>query len=96
VVIYDDMIRSGGSLLRAAEAYRSAGASDVRCVATHGVLPGDSLDQIRHSGLISKIICTNSHPRAVELSPEFPDLLQVRSVARVFVDVLNRARKEVK
>lgn len=67
VVIYDDMIRTGGTLLGAARAFRDAGASSVAAIATHGVFPGDSLDRLRQSGLLSRIVVTDSHPRAVEL-----------------------------
>lgn len=88
VVIYDDMIRSGQTLLNAAQAYRDAGAKVVYCVATHGVLPGDALQHIRHSGLIERIVCTNSHPRALELAPDSDDYLQVRSVANVLATAL--------
>ena len=47
VVIYDDMIRTGGSLLDAAQAYRDAGAVAIDAIATHGLFPGDSLAKIR-------------------------------------------------
>jgi ribose-phosphate pyrophosphokinase len=91
VVIYDDMVRSGQSLLNAAEAYRRAGAIDVTCATTHGVFPGDALEKIRGSGLISRIIATNSHPRAMELCREHQDFLSVRSVAGVFGEALQQA-----
>src|SRR5436190_22663145 len=39
VVIYDDMIRTGGSLMGAARAYRDAGAGRIAAIATHGVFP---------------------------------------------------------
>lgn len=68
VVIYDDMIRTGGSLLSAAEAYKKSGASVVYAVATHGVFPEDSLKIIQQSGLIAGIACSNSHPRAATLA----------------------------
>ena len=45
VVIYDDMIRTGGSLLNAAQVYRDAGAVAIDAIATHGVFPGDSLEK---------------------------------------------------
>lgn len=70
VVIYDDLIRTGGSLIGAAEAYLDAGATSVAAVATHGVLPGGSLQRIRESGLLPEVVCTDSHPRAVELADE--------------------------
>lgn len=38
VLLYDDMIRSGGSIVKAAEAYRNAGAAQVFVACTHLVL----------------------------------------------------------
>ncbi|OGQ86125.1 MAG: ribose-phosphate pyrophosphokinase, partial [Deltaproteobacteria bacterium RIFOXYA12_FULL_58_15] len=67
VVIYDDMIRTGGSLLQAAQAYRGAGAKRIVAVATHGLFPGDSVKRIIDSGLFEVVEVTDTHPRAVEL-----------------------------
>lgn len=86
VVIYDDMIRTGSSLLKAAEAYRGAGATDVSAIATHGVFPEDSLEKIRKSGLISKLACTDSHPRARTLAGDY---LRVESLAPLLVEKLS-------
>jgi ribose-phosphate pyrophosphokinase len=80
VVIYDDMIRSGGSLLQAAQAYHEAGAACVYAVATHGILPGNALEKIQTSGLIERMVVTDSHPRARKLESEF---LEVESVAEI-------------
>jgi len=90
VIVYDDMVRSGNSLLNAAKAYLEAGASDVACVTTHGLFPNDALHRIKESRLISKVICTNSHPRAVELARQADGFLAVRSVAKVLADVVRR------
>lgn len=87
VVIYDDMIRTGGSLMNAARAYRDAGAGEIFAIATHGVLPGDSLQRIAGSGLFSAIACTDSHANARALAG--PDLI-VRSAAALFVPLLRR------
>lgn len=81
VVMYDDMIRTGGSLLEAARAYIAAGASRVSAVCTHAVLPGDALRRLLDSGLLAAVACTDSHPRARELEVEG---LEVTSVASVF------------
>ena len=62
VVIYDDMIRTGSSLVQAARAYMDAGASRVHAIATHLVLPGTSLDSILGSGAIATVRGTDSHP----------------------------------
>jgi ribose-phosphate pyrophosphokinase len=89
VVIYDDMIRTGGSLINAAQAYRDAGATAVDAIATHGLFPADSLDRIRDTGLLGGIITTDSHPRAVALAGDF---LQVDSTAQLLVEhlIVNR------
>jgi len=85
VVIYDDMIRTGGSLMGAAEAYRQAGAISIDAIATHGVFPGDSLQRLRASGLFGAIWVTDSHPRAVALADDF---LHVDSTAGLLIEHL--------
>jgi ribose-phosphate pyrophosphokinase len=82
VCVYDDMIRTGGSLITAAKAYMDAGAKSISAYATHGVLPGDSLERLRYSNLFQHIVCTNSHPRAVQLEGDF---LRVTSIADILV-----------
>jgi ribose-phosphate pyrophosphokinase len=81
VIIYDDMIRTGGSLLGAAAAYRDAGATSIGVVTTHGLFCGDALDRLSASGLFSGIVSTDSHPAA--LGQKVP-LLSVDSVAPLF------------
>jgi len=85
VVIYDDMIRTGGSLLGAAAAYKEAGAIQIDAIATHGLFPGDSLTKIRDSGLLGRIVVTDSHPRAVALANDF---LHVDSTAKLLTEHL--------
>jgi ribose-phosphate pyrophosphokinase len=85
VVIYDDLIRSGSSLINAARAYRDAGARSVAAVATHGVFPGDALQRIAQSGLVEKLIVTDSHPRAAALAGPY---LQVLTIAPILAGYL--------
>lgn len=87
VVIYDDMIRTGSSLIHAAEAYRSAGATRVSVVATHGVFPEGSVERMRSSGLVDQIVCSDSHPRAVEHASDF---VHVRSLAPLLAEKIVR------
>ena len=68
VVIYDDMIRTGGSLIAAARAYKAAGAVKLTAIATHGVFPGDALERLSETGLFSAVACTDTHPRARALA----------------------------
>jgi ribose-phosphate pyrophosphokinase len=85
VVIYDDMIRTGGSLLGAARAYQAAGARRISAVATHGLFPEGALGRLQQSGLFDRVVCTDSHPNALKLRGDF---LQVEPVARIFADFL--------
>lgn len=62
VMIYDDMIRTGSSLLQAGRAYRKAGASKVHAIASHLVLPGGSLEKLLSAGVFETISGTDSHP----------------------------------
>ena len=86
VIIYDDMIRTGTSLMNAARAYRDAGAGRIAAICTHGVFPGDALARLRESGLFAQIACTNSHPNALTLD------VTIRSVAPLFVPFLRRTQ----
>ena len=87
VVIYDDMIRTGGSLLDAAQAYRDAGAVAIDAIATHGLFPGDSLAKIQASGLLGSVVVSDSHPRA-QLLAQTNTFLQVDSTAQVLLEHL--------
>jgi len=85
VVIYDDMIRTGGSLIEAAEVYKESGATAIDAIATHGLFPGDSLEKLRKTGLFGHLVVSDSHPRAVELASDF---LQVDSTATLLAEHL--------
>lgn len=94
VVIYDDMIRTGGSLVTAAQAYRDAGAVAIDAIATHGLFPGDSLAKIHATGLFGHVVTTDSHPRAVALAQSAPAgargnrFLEVESTAKLLSEHL--------
>jgi ribose-phosphate pyrophosphokinase len=83
VIIYDDMVRTGGSLLHAAQAYREAGASEIMVITTHGVFAGNGFQLIKESGLVKKIVCTDTHPNALGIADK---LLQIQSVDRLIVN----------
>lgn len=87
VIVYDDMIRTGGSLINAAKAYRDAGATEVSVLATHGLFSGDGLTRLRKSGLINKVVVTDTHPNAVNLQDDF---LEVHSIAPLLIHQLRK------
>ncbi len=90
VVLYDDMIRTGSSLIQAAEAYRAAGARDIYAAASHLVLPEGSLSRLRATGLFAGIFGTNSHPSCRELA-DTPDA--VFDISELFTNALARSAR---
>jgi ribose-phosphate pyrophosphokinase len=87
VVIYDDMIRTGSSLLQAGRAYLAGGASAVHAIASHLILPPGSLDKLRGAGVFQNILGTDSHPGSQQLAG-VPGA--VTSVAELMVKALER------
>ena len=86
-ILVDDMIDTGGTIVKAAETLFDAGAADVIVTATHGVLSGPAVDRLKNSR-VSEVIVTNTLPIAPER--QF-DKLTVLSIA----PLLARAIKEV-
>lgn len=86
VVLYDDMIRTGSSLVQAAQAYLAAGASRIHAIASHLVLPDGALDRLRSSGVFASISGTDSHPGSRQLAGA--GLGPVYSVATLFARAL--------
>lgn len=80
VIIYDDMIRTGGSLIQAAQAYKSAGASKISAIATHGVFPSNALNRIVEHPIFDCVSTTNSHPNARIVQQEKQNILCLSSI----------------
>lgn len=88
VIIYDDMIRTGTSLIGAARAYLDAGASSIAALATHGVLPGDAVARLEGCGLFDRLVCTDTHPRARALADAHPAFMEVETVVPLLCEQL--------
>lgn len=86
VILYDDMIRSGGSILQACRAYKDAGASKIGVIATHADFTASAVHDLKASGLIQEVVCTDSHPKAALVNDPF---LKVVSTAELFIDALS-------
>lgn len=89
-VLVDDMIDTGGTLVKAAEALFEQGANKVVAAATHGVLSGPAAERLQNSR-ISEVIVTNSLPIPEERSFEKLTQLSIaplvaRAVSEVFTD----------
>ncbi len=86
VIIYDDMVRTGGSLINAAQAYHEAGAKSIYVITTHGLFAKDALGRIKDHGIIKRIITTDTHPNMQDVNDPFID---VYSVAPLIANKLN-------
>ncbi len=87
VVLYDDMIRTGGSLVNAAKVYKEAGAEQIFVVATHGVFPNGSVKRLEESKLIEKIIVTDTHPNAREAAQK-TDFIEISSISYLLIQAV--------
>jgi ribose-phosphate pyrophosphokinase len=83
-VVVDDMISTGGTLVKAAEALRKRGATDVYTLATHGIFAGDAIAQFERSE-INKVIVTNTIP----LTSDSAKVEQL-SIAQILADAIKR------
>ncbi|SHN46376.1 ribose-phosphate diphosphokinase [Cryptosporangium aurantiacum] len=86
-ILVDDMIDTGGTIAKAADALKQEGAADVVVAATHGVLSDPATERLKN-GPISEVILTNTLP----IPPEKElDKLTVLSIA----PLIARAIREV-
>jgi ribose-phosphate pyrophosphokinase len=86
-ILADDMIDTGGSIVKAADLLYDAGAADVIIAATHGVFSDPAADRLKNSRA-REVIITNTLP--IREEQQF-DKLTVLSIA----PMIARAIKEV-
>lgn len=84
VVLIDDIIDTGGTLVKAAEMMLKNGATSVRALITHPVLSGAAIDKIENSPLL-ELVVTDTIPLK-KTSPK----IKVLSVADLFSGVMER------
>jgi ribose-phosphate pyrophosphokinase len=92
VLLYDDMIRSGGSIIKAAEAYRKAGASKIIIACTHLILTRNKEQETLKKVLKSAdaLIATDSvRPAdALPVSPATKGKIHFVSLARLLAEAV--------
>lgn len=90
-VLVDDMIDTGGTLVKAAEALKERGACKVVAYATHAVLSGPACEYIA-SDIIDEVVVTDTIP----LSESIKKLNKVRvlSLAEMLAEAIRRISNE--
>ena len=84
-VVVDDMIDTGGTIVKAAETLFENGAKDVIVAATHGILSDPARDRLQQSQ-ISEVVVTDTLPIPAER--QF-DKLTVLSIAPILATAIN-------
>jgi ribose-phosphate pyrophosphokinase len=91
VIILDDMVNTGQTLARTAQAAKTAGAASITAYSTHAILSGDAVSKIESSPL-EKLTVTDTVP----LSAEARGCGKIRSIsiAGVLAEVIRRVHHE--
>ena len=86
VLILEDEISRGTSLITAVKTVKEHGAREIKVVCTHGLFCGPAIDYIRNAP-IKEIITTNT----IDIPPEKRlDTIKVLSVAPLFAEAIKR------
>lgn len=89
VFLVDDMISTGGTMLRAARACRERGAGAVHCLATHGLL-GKGSEGLLADKAVDRIVVTDSLDSAVHAASGHEDRLEIVSCAPLIAEAISR------
>lgn len=87
VIVLDDEIASGGSMIELMAHLRANGARSIRIACTHGIFAGSALQRLAAQPDLSEIVCTNTLP----ITPDrVVDKLTVLSVAPALAEAMRR------
>ena len=89
VILIDDLIDTGGTAAKSAEALVKAGAKSVSMFCTHGVLSGDALKNIDNS-CIDELIITDTIDNQEKLKGS--NKIKVLTVSTLIAEALDRIR----
>lgn len=87
-VIVDDMLDTGGTVIKTVKLLREEGAKDVVVIVTHGILSGPALDRINNEPFLSSVIVSNSLPQSRNL--KMCEKLSVFGIDKMLAEVIKR------
>ena len=91
VIIVDDMIATGSSLIEAVEALKKAKAKTIYAAIAHGVLSGPAIERIEQCKGLEKLLITDSVP--LSENKKHPKI-EVLSVASLLAEAIKRIHNE--
>jgi ribose-phosphate pyrophosphokinase len=86
VVLRDDLVDTGGTLVQGAEALKQHGALDIYACVTHGVLSGNACERIQDSAISETVVTDTIYRSQSKLPPKFT----VLSTAEMFGEAIRR------
>ena len=84
VILIDDMVDTAGTITKAADIIKEAGALSVRAIASHGVMSGPASERVQNSQL-EEMVFTDSIPYSLRCAK-----VKQLSIADMFADTIRR------
>jgi len=83
IILVDDLIDTGGTLVKAAKIMKESGANSVRAICTHPVLSGEAYNNIEQS-LLEELIVSDTLP-----IKNVSSKIKVLTISNLFADVIS-------
>lgn len=93
VVIVDDILDTGGTLLACCEILKSRGAKNIYIFVTHGLFTGNKWQNLFNLN-VKKIYCTDSIPSVNDLRSEKIKILSIKTILGDYAHYLRRIQEE--
>ncbi|MDD5116007.1 MAG: ribose-phosphate pyrophosphokinase [Candidatus Omnitrophica bacterium] len=91
VIIVDDLVATGSSLIEAVEALKKAKAKAIYAAITHGILSGPAIERIDQCKGLEKLLVSDSVPLSSDKQHE---KIHVLSVASLLAEAIKRIHNE--
>jgi ribose-phosphate pyrophosphokinase len=92
-VIVDDMVDTAGTLIKAAQALKQAGAARVAAYCTHAVLSGPAIERISGTDDLDELVVTDTIPLS-EAARNCGERIRQLSVASLLAETILRVSNE--
>ena len=86
VVILDDIVDTAGTLCKAANVMKEAGAKSVRAVISHGIMSGDACEKVMNSEL-EELVITDSIPFDTTRCPKVEVVIMALPIAKTILAI---------
>ncbi|MEE8045915.1 MAG: ribose-phosphate diphosphokinase, partial [Dehalococcoidia bacterium] len=87
VVLFDDEVSTGATMIAAADAIAARGATEIYAVVTHGVLPGDATTKLAKNAHIKELVITDTVPLSKD---KLNSKIKVISIAPLLGEAIRR------